>query len=65
MVRLIHSELRSKKVSEWTIQKLQKQKRELETVVESRPKAVLMYNKKKELAYDRARFNLGDKSDLN
>jgi hypothetical protein len=65
MVRLIHSELRGKKMSEWTIQKLQKQKREKEMVVESRPKAVLEYNKKKELAHDRARFNLVDKSDFN
>ena len=52
-------------MSEWTIQKLQKQKREKEMVVESRPKAVLEYNKKKELAHDRARFNLVDKSDFN
>ena len=37
MVRLIHSELRAKKTSEWTVQKLIKQKRDQEAKQDNRP----------------------------
>jgi hypothetical protein len=37
MVRLIHSELRSKKTSEWTVSKLLKQKQDAEIMQRKRP----------------------------
>jgi len=57
MVRLIHSELRNKKVSEWTFKSLNRIQKDKLLSAETRPPSVLKYNKLKEQALLRARFN--------
>lgn len=57
MVRLIHSELRNKKVSEWTFNSLNKIQKNQMLQAEERPPSVKRYNKLKADAQLRARFN--------
>ena len=57
MIRLIHSELRNKKVSEWTFKSLNRMQKDQILSAETRPPSVLKYNKLKEQALLRARFN--------
>lgn len=57
MVRLIHSELRNKKVSEWTFNSLNKIQKNQMLQAEERPASVKRYNKLKAEALVRARFN--------
>ena len=47
MIRLIHSELRNKKVSEWTFKSMKKIKKDQMLTAEERPASVLKYNKMK------------------
>ena len=60
MTRLIHSELRNKKAAEWTMKSLNKIQREQILAQETRPPSVIKYNKLKEEALMRARFNQPD-----
>ena len=48
MIRLIHSELRNKKVSEWTFKSLNRMQKDQILSAETRPPSVLKYNKLKE-----------------
>lgn len=65
MTRLIHSELRNKKVSEWTMNSLNKLKRDQKLSKEARPVTVLRYNELKAEALMKARFaNAADPSNL-
>ena len=57
MSRLIHSELRNKKVSEWTFKSLKKIKKEQILAQEERPASVQKYNKLKAQQAILARFN--------
>ena len=60
MVRLIHSELRNKKVSEWTfnsLNKIQKNQMLMSEEFNQRPPSVKRYNKLKADAQLRARYN--------
>lgn len=57
MIRLIHSELRNKKISEWTFKSLNRIQKNQMLSAETRPPSVLKYNKLKEQALLRARFN--------
>ena len=57
MIRLIHSELRNKKISEWTFKSLNRIQKNQMLSAETRPSSVLKYNKLKEQALLRARFN--------
>lgn len=47
MVRLIHSELRNKKVSEWTFKSLNRIQKNQMLQAETRPPSVIKYNQKK------------------
>ena len=57
MIRLIHSELRNKKISEWTFSSLNKIQKDQILQAETRPPSVIKYNKLKAEAQLRARFN--------
>lgn len=57
MIRLMHSELRNKKVSEWTFKSLNRIQKQQILSAETRPPSVLKYNQMKEKALLRARFN--------
>ena len=57
MIRLIHSELRNKKVSEWTFKSLNRIQKDQMLSAEERPPSVIKYNTMKEKALLRARFN--------
>lgn len=57
MIRLIHSELRNKKVSEWTFKSMNKVQKDQILMAESRPPSVIRYNKLKADSMLRARFN--------
>ena len=57
MIRLIHSELRNKKISEWTFKSLNRIQKQQILSAETRPPSVLKYNQMKERALMRARYN--------
>ena len=48
MIRLIHSELRNKKISEWTMKSLTKIQRDSQLSTSQRPKCVVNYLAKKQ-----------------
>ena len=48
MIRLIHSELRNKKISEWTMKSLTKIQRETQLETSKRPTCVVNYLAKKQ-----------------
>ena len=57
MIRLIHSELRNKKISEWTFKSMGKLQKDQLLLADSRPPSIIKYNKLKADAQLRARFN--------
>ena len=57
MIRLIHSELRNKKVSEWTFKSMGKLQKDQILLADARPSSIIKYNKLKADAQLRARFN--------
>ena len=57
MVRLIHSELRNKKVSEWTFKSLNRIQKAQLLSAEERPASIKKYNEMKEKALFLKRFN--------
>ena len=57
MIRLIHSELRNKKVSEWTFKSMGKFQKDQLLLADTRPPNIIKYNKLKAEAQLRARFN--------
>ena len=64
MTRLIHSELRNKKVSEWTMKSLNKLRRDQKLSKETRPATVTKYNEIKAEALMKARFANADPTAL-
>ena len=57
MIRLIHSELRNKKVSEWTFKSLNRIQKDQMLSAEERPPSVIKYISMKEDALFRAKYN--------
>ena len=57
MIRLIHSELRNKKVSEWTFKSMGRLQKDQILLADARPPSIIKYNKLKADAQLRARFN--------
>ena len=47
MIRLIHSELRNKKVSEWTFKSMSKLQKDQILLADARPPSIIKYNKLK------------------